>query len=210
MNIIVLHSLGNCIDIVVGAWYQQEEVPYFFLQIPAFTVIMFIFTSPFFLLSNYQPDLPSESCCSCLLRASVFVIIIQYIYSWNKFIHRWHINIKKSETIVIKCKGVMIHWDTLLISMNYWVSSAVQLQFRDGFMVPQGTVFHVEVCSASWPSSNIVSAVRAELPMPGCRRVTRRQLTMCDCECMMYMESKTWKKVSCLFLRKWKRTTQWL
>lgn len=209
MNIIVLQSSGNCIDIGLGVWYQQEEVSSFFLQIPALIVIMCIFTSPFFLLANCQSDLPSESCCSCPLRASVFVIIIQYIYSWNKFIHQWHINVKKSKPIVLKCKGVMIHWDTLLISMNYWVSSAVQLKFRDGLMVPPGAVSHVEVCSASWPSSNIVSAVRTELPVPGCGRVSGRQLTICDCECMMYMESKTWKKILCLFLRKWKRTTKW-
>lgn len=34
----------------------------------------------------------------------------------------------------------MIHCDVLLISINYWVGSVVQLQFRDGLVVPGGAV----------------------------------------------------------------------
>lgn len=58
----------------------------------------------------------------------------------KRVIHRWHINIKNAKPIVLKFKEVMIPWNALLISINYWVDSLVQLQFKDGLRIPRGAV----------------------------------------------------------------------
>jgi len=48
----------------------------------------------------------------------------------------------------------------------------------------EGWWTYVEVYSASWQSSNIVSAAKAELLMPGCRRESRSWRAGCACKCM--------------------------